>query len=351
MGRAEATLLTIAALAVVMGGTFWGVTAAVPIFQADSQPVSVADPGPVTVSPVTIAGLPPETETNKERVDRSSAAFRHQLNGAKDRLADQLRGSQSADSPLEGQTANANAAVPADPPQQVASLEPPQEAAPAEDSAPQEVVPMPRARPAQANLAAMIESSQAYAPTPAPKPDDRSMFQKLKALFPAKLSLSPDTGLFSKDGPDLAELGYDSHTAVYDISAHAVYLPSRITIEAHSGLGDMLDDPKHVDLRMKGATPPGIYDLKPRESLFHGLRTLRLIPVAGNTAMGRSGLLTHPYMLGPNGDSNGCVSIKNHDRFLKAYDDGEITRLVVVTSLKGGPEPVTVPIARASTDS
>jgi hypothetical protein len=41
-------------------------------------------------------------------------------------------------------------------------------------------------------------------------------------------------------------------------------------------------------------------------------------------------------MLGPRGDSNGCVSIKFYDRFLKAYDDGEVTRLIVVPRLNGG---------------
>ena len=39
-------------------------------------------------------------------------------------------------------------------------------------------------------------------------------------------------------------------------------------------------------------------------------------------------------MLGPEGDSNGCVSIRDYERFRKAYDDGEITRLVVVPSLR-----------------
>jgi hypothetical protein len=38
-------------------------------------------------------------------------------------------------------------------------------------------------------------------------------------------------------------------------------------------------------------------------------------------------------MLGPNGDSNGCVSIRDYERFLKAYSDGEITRLVVVPNI------------------
>jgi hypothetical protein len=38
-------------------------------------------------------------------------------------------------------------------------------------------------------------------------------------------------------------------------------------------------------------------------------------------------------MLGPNGDSNGCVSIKDYEKFLKAFSNGEIKRLVVVPSL------------------
>ena len=82
-----------------------------------------------------------------------------------------------------------------------------------------------------------------------------------------------------------------------------------------------------------GATPPAVYELKLRESLFHGVQALRMIPVAGSDISGRSGLLAHSFMLGPNGDSNGCVSIKDYDRFLKAFNDGEINRLVVVPSL------------------
>jgi hypothetical protein len=37
-------------------------------------------------------------------------------------------------------------------------------------------------------------------------------------------------------------------------------------------------------------------------------------------------------MLGANGASNGCVSIKNYEEFLEAFNSGEIKRLVVVTS-------------------
>jgi hypothetical protein len=38
-------------------------------------------------------------------------------------------------------------------------------------------------------------------------------------------------------------------------------------------------------------------------------------------------------MLGPNGDSNGCVSFRNYSAFLRAYKSGQVRRLVVVAKL------------------
>jgi hypothetical protein len=196
-------------------------------------------------------------------------------------------------------------------------------------------IPLPRARPVEPKLEA--ESSPAPVPAFAARPDDRSLLQKFSDMLPkgrfTLASLGPDGGPYH-DGPDLSALGYEKQTAVYDISAHAVYLPNGSRLEAHSGMGKLMDDPEHVNLRMVGATPPTTYDLKPREAIFHGVEALRMIPVDGNATLGRSGLLTHSYMLGPNGQSNGCVSIKNYDSFLKAYKDGVINRLVVVPSLK-----------------
>jgi hypothetical protein len=128
---------------------------------------------------------------------------------------------------------------------------------------------------------------------------------------------------------------YDRSTAVYDISAHMVYLPDGTKLEAHSGLGNMLDDPRHVNVRMHGATPPHLYELTPREALFHGVPALRLNPVGGDDAIfGRSGLLAHTYMLGPNGDSNGCVSFKDYNAFLNAYHNQGIKRLAVVARVE-----------------
>jgi Protein of unknown function (DUF2778) len=133
---------------------------------------------------------------------------------------------------------------------------------------------------------------------------------------------------------------YDQSTAIYDISAHIVYLPDGTRLEAHSGLGDRIDDPRFVDERDHGATPPGVYQLTLRESLFHGVQALRLNPIGGGFTFNRVGLLAHPYMLGPNGDSNGCVSFKTYDVFLRAFQSGEVKRLAVVAEWTGGPRPL-----------
>jgi hypothetical protein len=128
---------------------------------------------------------------------------------------------------------------------------------------------------------------------------------------------------------------YDRDTAVYDITAKTVYLPDGTKLEAHSGLGSNLDDPRSSRQRMRGVTPPHIYALKPREALFHGVPALRLTPVGGEDAIfGRDGLLAHTFMLGPNGDSNGCVSFKDYYAFLDAYRNKGIRKLAVLARVE-----------------
>jgi hypothetical protein len=217
---------------------------------------------------------------------------------------------------------------------QTALSDPPKDAP---KSAAADTVPLPRSRPVTADVELRSAPTVASASTQDDTAgrDNRSFLQKLSDLLPGRVklaSLTPEDGLF-RQAPNLTALGYDKSTAVYDITAHAVYLPSGLSLEAHSGMGNLRDDPTHVHQRMVGATPPATYDLKLRESLFHGVQAIRMTPANGSDTLGRSGLLAHSYMLGPNGDSNGCVSIKNYDRFLKAFNDGEINRLVVVPSL------------------
>jgi Protein of unknown function (DUF2778) len=128
---------------------------------------------------------------------------------------------------------------------------------------------------------------------------------------------------------------YDRDTAVYDITAHTVYLPDGTRLEAHSGLGDNMDDPRSQRVRMRGVTPPHIYTLKPRESLFHGVAALRLTPIGGEDAIyGRDGLLAHTFMLGSSGASNGCVSFRDYNAFLNAYHNQGIRKLAVVAKVE-----------------
>ncbi|MQB43500.1 tlde1 domain-containing protein [Rhizobium sp. ICMP 5592] len=130
-------------------------------------------------------------------------------------------------------------------------------------------------------------------------------------------------------------------TAIYDISAGTVYLPSGERLEAHSGLGHMRDNPHYVDRKNTGPTPPETYNLTYRESLFHGVQALRLTPANGARVYGRDGLLTHSYMLrGGRGESNGCVVFKDYARFLAAFKRGEFKRLQVVARLSSAPSNI-----------
>jgi len=193
--------------------------------------------------------------------------------------------------------------------------------------APQERPKLEPPKPEIARAPAGEGKAAAVAPPPAP-----SVAPKL-ALPPVAHNKSPVLP------------GSDSRTAVYDISARTVYMPNGDRLEAHSGLGEKMDNPRYVHVRMRGPTPPNVYELTLREQLFHGVRAIRLNPVDEKKMFGRDGMLAHTYMLGPSGQSNGCVSFKDYQAFLRAYLRGDVDRLVVVSHLGDGP----VPIAAART--
>ncbi|CAN2534359.1 hypothetical+protein [Methylocapsa aurea] len=211
--------------------------------------------------------------------------------------------------------------------------------------------PLPPPRPSEfglrvhvplvsAPLVSAARGARKTASAPAQEEDSRSFFEKvfgpLQPTGKALAYAAPEAGLFDglRSMTRNPTSAYDNQTAVYDISAHTVYLPDGTRLEAHSGLGDKFDDPRFVHVRMHGATPPHTYDLTFRESLFHGVRAIRLTPVGGEGAIfGRAGLLAHTYMLGPRGDSNGCISFRNYAAFLRAFERGEVKRLVVVSRL------------------
>jgi hypothetical protein len=270
----------------------------------------------------------PAAQPNAARLAKAKAALKNFAMLFDPHFANSAAPGSFADrAPLQPsgwQVASAPQAAP--PKQQLAML------SPATDEKPS--VPLPQPRPVQSRAAAIKEGAHQIVARAAA--DTRTIFEKLFGKPASAFTLAyadAETGSIGNTSSSVAL--YDHSTAVYDITARKVYLPDGTTLEAHSGLGDMLDDPNHADVHNRGVTPPTLYDLQPREALFHGVKALRLIPVDGEgSTYGRSGLLAHTFMLGPNGDSNGCVSFRDYEAFLDAYESHKITRLAVVTRLQ-----------------
>ncbi len=208
-----------------------------------------------------------------------------------------------------------------------------------------EVAPLPTPRPdlpvrvasvAPARASARTTSQPAIAPPTSSSPqavlayaratddldDERTGFGGLKKIF--------------RNNPS-AVLSRHSDVAIYDIRNSVVYMPDGTKLEAHSGKGHMKDNPKFVNRRGKGPTPPNVYNLRMREARFHGVEAIRMLPVDQSLQHGRDGFLTHtPLLRGTNG-SSGCVAFKHYDRFLKAFKAGKVKRMIVVPDMSDLP--------------
>jgi hypothetical protein len=176
------------------------------------------------------------------------------------------------------------------------------------------------------------DSEPASPAIPTPALSEAVPLPRIRPQF--ALSIEPKDAF--KPAPELPPI--PSRTAIYDISARTVFMPNGDKLEAHSGLGEWMDDPGSIKLKNRGVTPPNTYQLTLRESLFHGVQAIRLNPVDEDKMFGRDGILAHTYMLGPSGQSNGCISFRDYQRFLQAFRRGEVDRIVVVTN--SGREPV-----------
>jgi hypothetical protein len=319
----------------------------VPALMADSAPIGPAF-SPLQSEPLFVLADP--VEPSEQVAEAETAPPSEKADQAEPRIASQAAPAAPAQIALSVAPPTAPLVLP--PPRPDLEPKPPQQVAEAEVGA-----PVPPARPSELTVqpreveavppripenatprraaARATARERAQASTLA-QGDQGNFFEKIFGGLQEKgqqlayaaqegSALRLSSGATSSPSPVTTSGG----TAVYDIAAHTVYLPSGERLEAHSGLGPYFDDPDHVHLRMRGATPPAVYDLKLRESLFHGVQALRLTPVSGTTH-GRNGLLAHTFMLGARGDSNGCVSFRNYRAFLQAYMNGEVRRLVVV---------------------
>ncbi len=170
---------------------------------------------------------------------------------------------------------------------------------------------------------------------------------QVAALPPQPQSKPGELGIFDKlfGDPDRAAkavLVANPNTALYDITKRVVYLPDGEKLEAHSGYGPSMDDPESVHRKDVGVTPPNVYAVSFREKPFHGVRALRMKPVGGGNMYGRDGILAHSYLLGDAGASNGCISVRDYDKFVQAFEDGKFSQIIV---LRSADEPVPSQVA------
>ncbi|WP_291860260.1 DUF2778 domain-containing protein [Bradyrhizobium sp.] len=290
---------------------------------------SLPEPAPVIAAPATVA-----SDIALKFDDRFAAAAPQAVAPTPQAQTVQLA---SASPAIE-------AAKPGDVPKSVEAAKPKQAAqAPAQVAA---LTPAPSetkaAKSAGASVKDMAQRAKAAVMSIA-SGDKPNMVEKLWGKQPsygllayASADVSATGGLPKLQNPMLGgSAPYDRSTAVYDIAARKVYLPDGTVLEAHSGLGAKMDDVRFAHVRMQGVTPPHIYELTPREALFHGVPALRLTPIGGQDKIfNRDGLLAHTYMLGPSGQSNGCISFKDYYAFLDAYRKGGIKRIAVVAKVE-----------------
>jgi hypothetical protein len=210
-------------------------------------------------------------------------------------------------------------------------------------------VPLPTWRPEWEKPAPAARPEQAPAARPEPAPSHSSNTMMAYARPDDGEDTGPLSGLsrLFERKPHLPGAG--SGVAVYDIRNAVVYMPNGDKLEAHSGLGHMVDKPRFASVKMRGPTPPNTYKLVLRERRFHGVEAIRLLPVDGKKKFGRDGLLAHTYMLrGGLAQSNGCVVFKDYKRFLKAFKRGKVTRLVVVPDISHASPAVIASAARGA---
>jgi hypothetical protein len=124
--------------------------------------------------------------------------------------------------------------------------------------------------------------------------------------------------------------GQGDGVAVYDIAAGKVYMPDGTVLDAHSGMGNMMDNPDYVNQPNSGPTPPNTYNLSLRESPYFGVEALRLTPTDPGSMYGRSGILAHTKLVRGNNGSHGCVAFVDYAKFLAAFKSGQVKQLVVV---------------------
>ena len=187
-------------------------------------------------------------------------------------------------------------------------------------------VPLPQARP-------RLEAALPPAKPAETKPAPGKTIAPGNTLAYAKPERTLFGDLFGRKSGATGWPGNNTKVAIYDVSNATVYLPDGTKLRAHSGIGQMRDNPRYENVKMTGPTPAGIYRLSMREKRFYGVEAIRMTSIDGRDPKNRTGLLTHTNLLRGRIGSHGCVAFQNYEPFLKAFKRGQINMMVVVPEL------------------
>ncbi|MDH4414709.1 MAG: DUF2778 domain-containing protein [Rhizobium sp.] len=198
--------------------------------------------------------------------------------------------------------------------------------------------PLPGAKPSAKPRVERVPAPEAPAVVQAPeKPKKKTLLNMLAYAKPDNPITTDDGagGIFNRKN---SLPGPGSRIAVYVIEDAVVHMPNGEKLRAHSGRGNMRDNPKYVHVKNMGPTPPNVYKLRMREARFHGVEAIRMNPVGDAKMYNRDGFLTHTFLLRRRGDSSGCVVFEDYNRFLNAYKRGHVQTLIVVPSMRDLPK-------------
>lgn len=198
--------------------------------------------------------------------------------------------------------------------------------------------PVPGAKPQAKPRVERVPAPEAPVVTATPeKPKKKTLLNMLAYAKPDNPITTDDGagGIFKRKN---SLPGPGSRIAVYVIEDAVVHMPNGEKLRAHSGRGNMRDNPKYVHVKNMGPTPPNVYKLRMREARFHGVEAIRMNPVGDAKMYNRDGFLTHTFLLRRRGDSSGCVVFEDYNRFLNAYKRGHVQTLIVVPSMRDLPK-------------
>nr|WP_316654828.1 DUF2778 domain-containing protein [uncultured Gellertiella sp.] len=191
-------------------------------------------------------------------------------------------------------------------------------------------IPLPETRPLTETAAPGPKSADQ-------KPAARKSLGNRQDVAVAKPGRSLFGDLFNHKASTGAWQGNAAKVAIYDVSNATVYLPDGTKLRAHSGIGNMRDNPRYENVAMRGPTPAGTYRLSMREKRFYGVEAIRMTSIDGRDPKNRTGLLTHTNLLRGRIGSHGCVAFQDYQPFLRAFKRGQISTLVVVPELPSSP--------------